>query len=103
MVGEKAAGNLLLALAPTVRDEQGKELVAAYDPSTSPATYSDSEGYFYFANIAPGNYGLILDTVVSTYLLNDPGSNESIIVTLTSGQTIDLGEIVYDDLPVRIP
>ena len=93
------ATNTMLFLAEVQKDDAGTERVAAYDRATSPSAYVDAEGNFYFANIAPGRYGIVLDIVSASYLLNEPSSGAELLLTVTAGETIDLGILDYTDLP----
>jgi hypothetical protein len=90
-----------LFLAAIAKNPQtGQDLVAKFSAATSPYAETDTEGNFIFVNIPPGKYGLILYTVVESYLLADPkGSGQPVYVTVAEGQTINLGELKYDNLP----
>jgi hypothetical protein len=53
------------------------------------------------ADVIPDRYGLILDTVISSVLLNEPDDNEPFLITAEAGKTLDLGDLDFDDtLPV---
>ncbi len=89
-----------LYLAEILKDDAGVERAASVDRQTSPRTMTNAEGHFVFVNVPPGRYGLVLDTVVDSYLLNDPASGGSLLVETTAGQEVALGELVYDTLPI---
>jgi hypothetical protein len=92
--------NSLLYLAETIKDSSGNNSFAAMDRIHSPRTESDDNGRFTFVNIPPGNYGLILDQVSSSYLLLKPGSQEVMIISVSADERVDLGTLTYASLPV---
>jgi len=99
----KPALNASLYLAEVSTDAQGKERVASYSQSDSPRAFVDPEGKFVFANIPPGRYGIVLDTVLAAYLLHDPNQDTPLLITVVAGKTTDLGDLNYDSLPMHIP
>jgi hypothetical protein len=96
---EPVAGQLLY-LGEIIKDSEGEERVASLNRSASPRTYTDPDGSFQFINVPPGRYGLILDTVIEAYLLSDPQTGASFAMTVNSGETLELGDLVYEDLPL---
>lgn len=97
--GEPAA-NAILYLAEVIADDQGEERVASYDRVNSPKSVTDNQGNFAFTDIPPGKYGLVLDVVVSAYLLLDPETGEQFLFTISGGEITDLGELDHEDLPI---
>lgn len=93
----------ILYLAETLRDDQGADSLAAFDRLRSPRTVTDSQGRFAFVNVNPGKYGLVLDTIINSYLLLWPGEQEAILIELREGETADLGTLNYEDLPIPNP
>lgn len=101
LVEGKPVFNVYIALAEVVLDEEGQERVVSYDQFNAPKGLTDADGNFVLSGIVPGRYGLILDTVISSVLLNEPDNNNPFLVTAEAGETVDLGELDYDDtLPV---
>ena len=98
--GSKPLATTIIALAEVILDEQGKPKVAGYSASSAPRTISDEQGFFKIEDVKPGTYGLILDSVISSYLLADPVSGDSILVEVTGGEVTDIGQLEYDKLPV---
>ncbi len=90
----------ILYLAGTLKDSAENESVAAMDPVNSPRTLSDDQGRFMFPNVAPGNYGLVLYAITTSYMLNQPDTGDSMLITVTAGNQIDLGTLVYSSLPI---
>ena len=52
-------------------------------------------GYFYFYDVPPGEYGIILWTPVGSMPLYNPETQEYIIFTLKPQEIINLGTIIY--------
>lgn len=98
--GPKPLATTIIALAEVILDEQGKPKVAGYSASSAPRTISDEQGFFKIENVKPGTYGLILDSVISSYLLADPVSGDSILLEVKGGEVTDLGHMEYETLPV---
>ena len=96
----KPTAGLVLYLAATIKDTSGKESVAGMDRVRSPRAYIDGQGRFVFTNVSPGNYGLVLDVVTNSYLLNKPDTGDSLVISVTPGKVVDLGTLRYDSLPV---
>lgn len=96
----RPVANVPIYLAQALKDVGGIERVASYSPIESPRSVTDSEGRFWFYNIKPGRYGLILDAVIQGFLLSKPGTDESLLVEATAGQITDLGNLSYESLPL---
>jgi hypothetical protein len=58
-------------------------------------TQDPKTGYFYFYDVPPGEYGIILWTPVGSMPLYNPETREYIIFTLKSQEIINLGTIIY--------
>ncbi|HZD58198.1 MAG TPA: hypothetical protein VE136_15820 [Anaerolineales bacterium] len=101
--GSDPAGDITLYLAEVLKDSQGNELIASFSKADSPRTDTDLEGYFTFNNILPGKYGLVLDTVVDSYLLHYPDDDKEIIIAVEKGKEVNIGELSYDTLPLPQP
>jgi len=100
LVNEKPVPDLMIYLAEVMVDDEGQERVASYDRSNSPRAYTNGEGQFVFSNIQPGRYGLILDTVLSSFLLFEPDGENPLLIEVKAGELVELGEINYDELPI---
>lgn len=90
----------ILYLAEIIKDDKGNDRLASFNPFESPSTTTNTEGVFIFPNVAPGKYQLVLYTVVNAYFLYYPGEKKEIIVTVKENQTIDVGKLNYDSLPL---
>jgi hypothetical protein len=101
LVEGKPVFNVYIALAEVVLDEQGQERVVSYDQFNAPKGLTDADGKFVLVDVIPGRHGLILDTVISSVLLNEPDDNKPFLITAEAGKTLDLGDLDFDDtLPV---
>ena len=99
-VNKEPIPNLTIYLAEVLIDGEGQERVASYDRVNSPRAFTNEEGQFVFSNIQPGNYGLVLDTVLSSYLLHLPQEDVALIITVEAGEATSIELLNYDDLPI---
>lgn len=89
----------ILYLAPVLKDEQGIERVVSFDRFSSNRAITDKNGKFTFLNVEFDKYGLILDRVINSYLLNDPTTSMDMLFSIEEPRLYDLGELRYDYLP----
>jgi hypothetical protein len=99
-VSNKPIPNLAIYLAEVLVDGEGQERVASYDRANSPRAFTDEQGQFVFSNIEPGKYGLVLDTVLSSYLLHLPQEEIALVIMVDAGQQTDVELLNYDTLPI---
>jgi hypothetical protein len=92
--------NYVLYLGNIIISPDGKAGVAGLDVSRAPYATTDNNGSFAFYNVPAGKYGLILYLVTHSFLLNETGREASLIITVTSGKTTDLGEMKYTTFPI---
>lgn len=97
---EVPVSNARLYLGEILQDTRGQERAASFDRLSSPTTVTDESGQFAFSEIEPGRYTLILDTIINSYLLFEPGKTEALIITVEAGKVTDIGTLVYEKLPV---
>ena len=99
----KPVANVKLALGEILLDDNGEERMVGYDASTAPTTTTDTDGQFIFRDIPPGRYGLILDIVMSSFLLFDESSGEAMLIDILADEVVDLGNLEYTSLPIPQP
>ncbi len=92
-----------LYLGGVLTDAKGKEIVASMNQQKDPNALTNSLGEFTFVNVPPGRYAVILDNATTAALLLNPKGSEAILLTLKAGDTIDLGKLDYQDLPIPKP
>jgi hypothetical protein len=100
MVNNQGVNNATLYLAAIMKDKSGKDVIAGLDRANSPSADTNHDGIFSFINIAPGRYALILDAVITQYMMNSPGKGTAIIFEIVAGKLVDLGDLNYDSLPL---
>jgi len=98
--GFEPVADVKLAIGETLSDDEGTERVVAYDPATAPVAYTDASGRFVFEDLESGRYGLILDIVMSSFLLYQEGTLNAVLFKITDGEMTDLGNLEYSDLPL---
>lgn len=96
----KPAAGVSFFLAEIKKDAKGAELVAAFSANDSPRVETNANGEFVFVNVPGGRYALILYTGMNAFLLNVPDKEDPILFTVENGETTDLGDLAYDDLPL---
>ncbi len=98
--GFRPVADVKIALGKPLSDDEGTERVVAYEPSTAPVAYTDAAGRFVFEDLESGRYGLILDVVLSSFLLYKDGTLDAILFDITAGEVTDLGRLEYAELPL---
>ncbi len=84
-----------LYLGTIIKAANGLDAMAQTDPATSPKAITNGLGQFAFVDVPPERYGLMINTIQGTLLLNDPEDGSDFVIEVTGGQTTDLGELVY--------
>lgn len=93
---------VLLYLAKVLQDQSGQDSLASLDRANDPRVVTKEDGGFEFRSVAPGKYALVLDMVNQTYILMNPLDGEPMIISIEDQRSIDLGELAYASLPVRV-
>ena len=89
-----------IGLGEPLLNDEGVMRMITYDASTSPTTVTDEFGRFVFADVAPGRYGFILDTVMSQVLLRDPATGLPYFADIEKGKIVDMDTFDYEKLPL---
>ena len=98
--GFRPVADVKIALGKPLSDDEGTERVVAYEPSTAPVAYTDAAGRVVFEGLESGRSGLILDVVLSSFLLYREGTIDAILFDITAGEVTDLGRLEYAELPL---
>jgi hypothetical protein len=83
----------IVYLGGIVYSDKQKMPFVSLDQSASPRTATDDVGRFVFEDVPPGKYGLIVWTPVSSDLVSDPRTGETLILDVRAGDTIDVGAV----------
>lgn len=79
----------------TVTASGGVDAMVALDRTTAPAAITNGLGQFAFADVPPGRYGLMLQSLEGALLLNDPEDAGDMVIEVTGGQTVEMGDLAY--------
>jgi len=82
-----------LYLAPLIHSTDGQSAMAKHNAKYDPKAAIDEAGRFVFPNVEPDVYALVYSSVISEFLVKEPGSNKDLLITVEAGQIADLGEI----------
>ncbi len=102
--GIKPVSGMIIAVANVLTNTEltnDAEAAAAfrYMQQDSPQTNTDEDGFFAIRDVPPGRYGLVLDLVMSSYILRQPGAGGDLVIAVEADEQVDLGTLVYDQLP----
>jgi hypothetical protein len=94
--GEPLGNALPVFLGELSPLEPGDSFVITMLPTTSHQTAVDAQGYFAFSDVEPDTYAMIFWTPMSNWVINDPETEDAILVTVSAGEITDLGELAVD-------
>jgi len=75
--------------------EKGKAAFL-YDAGSSPSTMTDKKGNFSLAELAAGEYVVIVGDPMTSYRILLDENGESRVIVAQGGQTVNLGELIVD-------
>jgi len=85
-----------LYLATALPTNQPAVYVLELDTASAARAVLDRDsGRFYFSNVAPGTYGIIIWEPMASAPLADPQSGETLFVELKADQVVDVGILRY--------
>jgi len=90
---EPYLNSLLLLGEISKPDKEGYPPLIGYSLESNPRGTQSTNGDFYFSNIMPGEYGIVLWSPMSTFLLSNFETGETILITVTAGEITDLGAV----------
>ena len=88
---KKAPAEGTLYLGEIQSMSNGKPVVSL-ERAKAPYAIPAPSGEFFFQNLEPGKYALIYYTPELNFVVNKPGSNESMIFDVSPDQALDLGK-----------
>ncbi len=95
----KPVAGAVVALAEIILGPSGTPTAGSFDRSTSPRTQTDRAGRFVFPNVKVQKYGLVLDRITASYMLQDPSGKGDMVWDPKPGQVLDVGKLIYRSLP----
>ncbi|MGB9632399.1 MAG: hypothetical protein ACPL8I_03655 [Chloroflexaceae bacterium] len=92
---EPLTEGVLIYLSPVQTTDNPDMSAVALDPLRDRSTVPDAEGGFFFADVPPGRYGIVVQAPTSQYLTRF-GNNleQDVVITVEAGQTVKLEKIV---------
>ena len=82
-----------LFLAQVLHSPDGVSM-SSLDKTTAPRADPDRSGVFVFSDITPGEYAVVVRSPFSEVVGRSAADlNKDIVITVTAGQTLDLGEV----------
>ncbi len=96
--GVRPATQVYVALAALIADKEGVPRVAGYDAAAAPRELTLEDGSFVISDVPTGTYGIILDAVLTSVLLNEPGTERSLLIEIKAGEVTDVGTLEYESL-----
>lgn len=75
-------------------DQAGYPPMISYSDDTAMRAKQNTDGQFFFANILPGEYAILISTPINAQLILDPETNSPKLVTAIAGQITNLGIVV---------
>jgi hypothetical protein len=95
----RPAQGVILCLGEVIVSEDGTPLMGGLDRASAPCAQTDQNGGFVFTDVPEGRYALFLDLITNAIMLRQPSQGEDLLVDVEGGSIIDVGTLVYDELP----
>lgn len=95
LVGQdEPLADYILYLAQMLYNVEGNpSSIVRVNEADAPKAVTDREGRFFFGNIEPGVYALVLGHPVRLLLARDVASNQDVVFEVKAGEVTDLGTI----------
>ncbi len=91
----------LLFLSDVYQDNLGNDSVVSIDYNTKIRAITREDGAFTFVNIPLGRYALVIVEIPNSFLLLEPETQGAMVIVVSGNETISMGRLNYDDLPVK--
>jgi hypothetical protein len=88
----KPAGGVWLYLGEVIGPEDNPQVV--FDIGRARVTISNGDGLFYFRDVPPGKYAIVLWTPAISFLLNQPNSELTLLFSLDAGEVKVLPDLI---------
>jgi hypothetical protein len=95
--GSEPVSSTTLSLGVVLQNDQGTPMMGQLNLNTILRTITDKNGRFVFLEVPAGKY--IFDRLVAAYMLKDPKTGGDLIISADPDQVVDLGELVYEQMP----
>lgn len=83
-------------LAKVIKGNDGSEAMVELNAEIAPKAQTNGLGQFVFTDVEPGRYGLMLQTLRGSVLLNNPSDGSRMVLEISGGKIVDLGEMSYE-------
>jgi hypothetical protein len=94
--GGEPLANIEVRLANVHWNEDQSEGAFVIDTASSPVTHTNHEGKFYFTNIEPGNYVVVVGDLYGKYVILANDDNSARVFTTARGEVLDVGILDVD-------
>jgi hypothetical protein len=92
---EPLTDGVIIYLSPVQGTDNPDMSAVALDPLRDRSTTPDAEGGFFFADVPPGRYGIVVQAPTSKYLTRFGNNLEKdVVITVEAGQTVNVEKIV---------
>jgi hypothetical protein len=85
---EMPASYAWVYLADVIGPDQNPRVML--DISVAPLSITNEDGVFYFQNVRPGKYGIVIWSTVGSTLVTEPNSDYSLLFSLQAGEVKNL-------------
>ena len=89
------AGDIYLAPVIHAEGEASLPFIRLKPDEDPKADRRNQQNEFVFVDVPPGNYGLIVHTPISNYLVSD-GEGDTLVVEVKKNEVLDLGRIDFE-------
>ncbi len=98
--GSDPVPEAILYLGSVITLDDGSPALGAINKQIAPNTQTHYTGQFIFENVPVGQYVIAFDQITATFVLNSPNGEGNFIIDVNGGEILDLGELIYSDLPI---
>jgi hypothetical protein len=82
-------------LAQVLHTADNSMSISSLDKTSAPRSDPDKDGVFVFSNIPPGEYAVVIRGPISEVVARQTSDlSKDLVITVSAGQTLDLGEVL---------